>query len=97
MLSNPRVAEAFSHALQKALETKGRMDRNMQTVLALLNLPSRSDLTRIMTKLEAINGSLTNLSMKVDRLLATHGPGPPRAPRPPRRTNRKRAAPSSEE
>jgi len=92
LLSNPRVAETFSLALQKAFETKGRMDRNMQTVLALLNLPSRSDLTRIMTKLEAINGSLTNLSLKVDRLLATHPPSPSR---PPRRTNRKRVAPPS--
>jgi hypothetical protein len=69
MLSNPRVAEGFSRALQKAFDTKGRVDRNMQTVLGLLNLPSRADVSRILTKLEAIQGSLVNLNLKVDRLM----------------------------
>jgi hypothetical protein len=71
LLANPRVAEAFSAALRRAFETKGRVDRNMQTILALLNLPSRGDLIRLVTKLEAIQGSLVNLNLKVDRLLAT--------------------------
>lgn len=75
LLSNPRVAEAFSQALQRAIETKGRVDRNMQTVLGLLNLPSRGDLTRILTKLEAIQGSLVNLNLKVDRLMAERAGG----------------------
>ena len=74
LLSNPRVADAFSVALRRAFETKGRVDRNMQTVLALLNLPSRADLTRLLTKLEAIQGSLVNLNLKIDRLMATQTP-----------------------
>lgn len=89
LLSNPRVAEAFSHALRKAFETKGKMDRNMQTVLALLNLPSRADMSRIVTKLEALQGSLVNLNLKVDRLLATN---PPRR----RRPSRKKSSPPSD-
>jgi len=90
LLANPRVAEAFSAALRKALETKGRVDRNLQTVLALLNLPSRGDVNRLITKLEALQGSLVNLNLKVDRLLTT------RAPR--RRSGgRKTSAPSSED
>jgi len=56
--------------VQKAIETKGRMDRNMQLLLGLLNLPSRADLNRLLTKLEAIQGSLVNLNLKVDRLVA---------------------------
>ena len=74
LLSNPRVAETFSTALQKAFEAKGRVDRNMQTVLGLLNLPSRGDLARLVTKLEAIQGNLVNLNLKIDRLLATQAP-----------------------
>jgi hypothetical protein len=70
LLSNPTVAAAFSQALGKAFEAKGRMDRNMQTLLALLNLPSRADVHRLVTKLEAVQGSLVNLNLKVDRLLA---------------------------
>ena len=84
LLANPRVADAFSAALRRAFETKGRVDRNMQTILALLNLPSRADLIRLVTKLEAIQGSLVNLNLKVDRLLSTQ---PQR-----RRTTRKPAA-----
>jgi hypothetical protein len=89
LLSNPRVAETFSTALQKAFEAKGRVDRNMQTVLGLLNLPSRADMIRLLTKLEAIQGSLVNLNVKVDRLLSTSGP-------PRRRTSRKRAPAASD-
>ena len=70
LLSNPRVAQMFTSALQAGLETKGRIDRNMQTMLGLLNLPSRADLKRLATKLEVLQGSLTNLNLKVDRLLA---------------------------
>jgi hypothetical protein len=74
MLSNPAVAEALSAAFQKAFEAKGKVDRNMQTLLGLLNLPSKADLNRLATKLEAIQGSLVNLNLKVDRLLATRPP-----------------------
>src|SRR6185295_13719307 len=83
ILSNPRVAEAFSRALQSAFETKGRVDRNMQRVLGLLNVPSRADLVRMTSKLEAIQGSLVNLQVKVDRLLmerSAHGRGRRAAP-----------------
>jgi hypothetical protein len=73
LLANPRFADAFSRAIQSALATKGKMDRNMHTLLALLNLPSRTDVNRLLTKLEAIQGSLVNLNLKVDRLLT----GPP--------------------
>ena len=88
LLSNPRVAETFSAALRKAFETKGRVDRNMQTVLALLNVPSHADLNRLLTKLEAIQGNLANLNLKIDRLLAERAP---------RRRTRKPPAPSERE
>ena len=70
LLSNPRFAQMFMSAVQVGLETKGHIDRNIQTVLGLLNLPSRGDLNKLATKLEALQGSLTNLNLKVDKLLA---------------------------
>jgi len=70
--------------VQAAVEAKGRIDRNVQMVLGLMNLPSRADLTRIATKLEAMQGSLVNLNLKVDRLLSVSKPR--------RRTSRKSAA-----
>ena len=76
----------FMSAVQAGLETKGQIDRNMQTVLGLLNLPSRADLNKLVTKLEVVQGSLTNLNLKVDKLLADR-PRRPRARRPGRTTS----------
>jgi hypothetical protein len=70
LLSNPRIAAAFAEALKRAMEAKGTVDRNIQTVLGLLNVPSRHDVSKLATKLEAIQGNLMNLNLKVDRLLA---------------------------
>ena len=69
VLTHPLFSQALGTAMQKAVETKGRVDRNMETVLGLLNLPSRGDLQRLQTKLDVLQGTLTNLSMKIDRLL----------------------------
>lgn len=70
LLANRRFADMLMSAVQAGLETKGHIDRNIQTVLGLLNLPSRADLNKLATKLEVLQGSLTNLNLKVDRLLA---------------------------
>jgi hypothetical protein len=83
LLANRCFAEGFGRAIQTAFATKTRVDRNIQTILGLLNLPSRGDISRLLTKLEAIQGSLVNLNLKVDRLLASTKPAPRR--RPPRK------------
>jgi hypothetical protein len=89
LLSNPRFAQMFMSAVQAGLETKGHIDRNIQTVLGLLNVPSRADINKLATKIEVLQGSLTNLNLKVDRLLAAQarerrrrrrGETPPTAP-----------------
>jgi hypothetical protein len=88
LLASTCIASAFSRLLGTALETKARADRVVQTLLGLLSLPSRADLNRIGTKLDVIQGSLVNLSLKVDRLLANQparrrrAPGRPPAPPP---------------
>jgi hypothetical protein len=81
LLANPKMAEAFSSALQSAAKTKGQVDKNMQMVLGLLNLPSKADYNRLLSKIEALQGSLVNLNIKVDRLLAERDrPKPRRRP-----------------
>ena len=70
LLANPKMAEAFSAAIQRAAQTKGQVDRNMQMLLGLLNMPSKADYNRLLSKIEALQGSLVNLNIKVDRLLA---------------------------
>ena len=88
LLSNPRFADAVGKTVQTAMDAKGRVDRNMQTVLNLLNLPSKSDYKKLATKIEALQGSLVNLNIKLDRVLARQQTEPrierakPKRPRP---------------
>jgi hypothetical protein len=70
LLANPRMAETFSAALKRAAHTKGQVDRNMQMLLGLLNVPSKADYNRLLSKVESLQGSLVNLNIKLDRLLA---------------------------
>lgn len=70
LMSSTRFAEFVGSALQQAMATKGRVDRNMQTILSLLNLPSKADYKKLSTKIEALQGSLVNLNIKLDRILA---------------------------
>jgi len=88
LLSNPKMADAFSAALQRAAKTKGQVDRNMQMLLGLLNMPSKADYNRLLSKIEALQGSLVNVNIKLDRLLAARD-----APKP-RRTSKPGAASS---
>ncbi len=72
ILSSPQVAEALGKALSGAARTKGTVDRNMQVLLSTLNVPSRQDLAQLTAKVEALQGSLVNLNIKLDRLLAAN-------------------------
>jgi hypothetical protein len=86
LLANPTFASTLASAFQRGLATKGALDRNVQMVLGLLNLPSRADISRILTKLEVIQASLLNLHAKLDRVAAEgKRPRKPRARKP--RTN----------
>jgi len=67
---NPRVREQLGKTVERAVDAKRRVDRTTQTVLSALNVPTRSDYNRLLAKLEALQGSLVNLSMKLDRILA---------------------------
>jgi hypothetical protein len=78
LLANPRMAETFSGALQRAARTKGQVDRNMQMLLGLLNVPSKADYNRLLSKIESLQGSLVNLNIKLDRLLAEQRNSPKR-------------------
>jgi len=64
------LGDGLSKMVERAAKTKGRMDKNTETILHLLNLPSRADYNKLLLKIEHLQGSLVNLSMKLDRLLA---------------------------
>jgi hypothetical protein len=64
------VGDGVSRMVERAAKTKGRMDKNTETILHLLNLPSRADYNKLLLKIEHLQGSVVNLGMKLDRLLA---------------------------
>lgn len=70
LLSRPAVAEQLGRVLQGAAKTKGKVDKNVEMLLHLLNLPSRADHDKLRLKIDHLQGSLVNLNMKLDRLLA---------------------------
>lgn len=69
-LSNPVFSETMRKTLRNAAETKGKVDKNIAVLLGLLNLPSKADYDRLLAKVETVQGSLVNLNIKLDRLLA---------------------------
>ena len=77
---NKSLTEALGKTLKGAAQTKGQIDRNIQTVLGLLNVPSKADYQKLLTKIETLQGSLINANMKLDRLLAeSHKKAKPKA------------------
>jgi hypothetical protein len=71
VISHPTFSAALEKALRNAAATKGKMDRNVGTLLGLFNIPSKADYNKLLAKVEAVQGSLVNLNIKLDRLLAT--------------------------
>ena len=70
VLGRPGVADGLAKMAQRAAKTKGQVDKNVETVLHLMNLPSRADYHKLLVKIEHLQGSLVNLNMKLDRLMA---------------------------
>lgn len=70
LLSNPTVTAVAKKALKNASLTKGKIDRGVDTLLLLFNLPSKDDYNKLLAKVETVQGSLVNVNMKLDRLLA---------------------------
>jgi len=86
---NPRVREQLGKTVERAVGAKRAVDKNMQTLLSVLNVPSRADYHRVLTKIEALQGSVVNLSLKVDRLLAAQPKSAAAHPMPARRRARR--------
>ena len=100
-IGNKRVREELGRPRTGGRREEARRQR-MQTVLSLLNLPSRADLNRLQTKIEALQGSMVNLSIKLDRLLAAqqdeakrHAQADRRLQRPRGNAHKKTAHPAS--
>jgi len=64
------LTESLAGAIRRAAGAKEQLDQNMHALLSLLNLPSRADYEQLLAKVQALQGSLVSVNMKLDRLLA---------------------------
>ena len=69
-MASPRLAKSLKAAFERAATAKKRADQNVGALLSFLNLPTKQDHEDLRRGLEALKGAVTNLSIKVDRLLA---------------------------
>src|SRR5262245_36355489 len=93
LMKNKGVADQLGKTIGRAADAKRSVDRNMQFLLSLLNLPSRADYNRLLAKIESLQGSLVNLNMKLDRLIAQQHAATAPKPAARRRKAARRASP----
>ena len=63
-----RVSEMFGTAVGGVARTKATIDKNLDAVLALANIPSRADYQKVQSKLDSLQGSIMSLSRTVEEL-----------------------------
>jgi D-serine deaminase-like pyridoxal phosphate-dependent protein len=70
-----RVFSALGTLMQSVQNARATVDENVETILALANLPSRREVRRIERKLESVERALMNLNRKLDRITTTAAQG----------------------
>jgi len=69
LLSNPTFAQAMGTTIQGALEAKGKLDKNLQTVLRLMNLPTKANYDSLSKRVAELTRMLNQLEYQVKELV----------------------------
>jgi len=83
LMANERMRKGLGRAGERLMANKGVFDRNVETVLDFVNIPSKRDIRELKSRLDTLSSQLVNLSMKIDRMLAAGEMPAPRHARPP--------------
>jgi len=70
VMANESLRRRLGRAGEALLANKQSFDRNVETILDFVNIPSKRDVRDLKARLDHLNGQLVNLSMKIDRMLA---------------------------
>ncbi|HEX4210162.1 MAG TPA: hypothetical protein VHY56_07215 [Candidatus Binataceae bacterium] len=85
LMANDTLRKRLGRAGEQFLNNKQSFDRNVETVLDFVNIPSKRDVRELKARLDHLNGQVVNLSMKIDRMLAAEptaaSPAKPKRPR----------------
>ncbi len=74
LMANEAWRRRLGRAGERFLANKQSFDRNVETILDFVNIPSKRDVRELKARLDHLNGQLVNLSMKIDRILAEPEP-----------------------
>jgi hypothetical protein len=76
ILDGLHVRDELSKTVRRAAGARKRVEGNIESLLTLLSVPTRSDYKRLAKRIDELQGSLVNINMKLDRLLAERGASP---------------------
>ncbi|HKC58999.1 MAG TPA: hypothetical protein VKB92_02855 [Myxococcales bacterium] len=82
LLSNEKLMGALQKTVSAALEAKGLVERNVQSVLSTMNIPTAGDVQRLQGKIEELERVFEGLSAKIAELQQREPP-PGAQPSPP--------------
>jgi polyhydroxyalkanoate synthesis regulator phasin len=81
LLSNEKVMGSLQKAIGAALEAKGLVERNVQTALSTMNIPTATDVKKLEGKIEELEKVFEALSAKIGELQkAAPAPSAPPGP-----------------
>lgn len=72
-LGAERVQQLFENAVTGAVRTKKAVDKNVDTLFSMANIPSRRDYDRMRAKLDALQATIMSLNRTVEDLRARVG------------------------
>lgn len=75
LMANEKLRKRLGRAGERLMANKHVFDRNVETVLDFVNIPSKRDVRELKARLDTLSSQFVNLSMKVDRMLAASGRG----------------------
>ena len=70
LMANETLRKRLGKAGEQFLNNKQSFDRNVETVLDFVNIPSKRDVRELKARLDHLNSQIVNLSIKIDRMLA---------------------------
>jgi len=68
-MTNERMRKSLGRAGERFMQNKHNFDRNVETLLDFVNLPSKRDVRELKARLDHLSSQLLNLSIKLDRVL----------------------------
>jgi polyhydroxyalkanoate synthesis regulator phasin len=75
VMASDRLRKGLGRAGESFLSNKQNFDRNIESLLDFVNIPSKRDVRELKSRLDTLSTQLVNLSMKVDRMLADRNGG----------------------